>query len=229
MQSKVLFIICLLLAGQIGLGSVIADSPRDEIKDRIKRHNTVAKDYFECRELEDRIELHRQMAEDYYMGYDQETVQQGEAYASWKVAEGADYWSPYFTNYQTIPLTSMEDIAMSATIEANAYRVRFPDWGPVEFMSWPSDHGFVMRTKFEGTDRCTGNTMSFYTHGFVETNENGELTHWETWPDTPQYDPFLKAAIGQCGPWKDAQEYYGAIIAFLNKAEAGEFSCPVSE
>ena len=179
-----------------------------------------------CRETEKRIDLHRQMAEDYYNGYDQETVEEGKAYASWKVAEGADYMSPYFTNYETIPLESMENIAQSATIEANAYRVRFTDWKPVAFMNWPSDHGFVMRTKFEGTDRCTGNTMSFYTHGFVETNEDGEITHWETWPDN-EYNNFLKTAIGKGGPWKDAAEYYGAIIEFLENA--GSFECPAAE
>lgn len=227
MHKTVFFIICLLLVGQLGLGSANANPGSNELRSLIGRHNPIAKDYFQCKAIEDRIELHRQMAEDYFKGYDQETVEEGAAYASWTVAEGAEYWSPYFTNFETIPLVSMEDIALSATIEANAYRVRFTDWGPVEFMSWPSDHGFVMRTKFEGTDRCTGNVMSFYTHGFVETNEDGEITHWETWPDSRPYDNFLKTAIGKCGPWKDAAEYYGAIIEFLENAAT--FECPASE
>lgn len=208
--------IALLISGIVLLGGIALSCEKDGDESG----------YRSCREVEKRIDMHRQMAEDYYNGYDQETVEEGKAYASWKVAEGADYMSPYFTNFETIALVSMEDIAQSATIEANAYRVRFTDWRPVEFMNWPSDHGFVMRTKFEGTDRCTGNTMSFYTHGFVETNENGEITHWETWPGS-RYDAFLKTAIGRCGPWKDAAEYYGAIIEFLENAAS--FECPASE
>lgn len=218
MKKIVYWIACLLLIGYAGI--VAANGQKQANTLKCKKDPS-------CKQLEKRIALHQQMAEDYYLGYDQETVEQGLAYASWTIAEGAVYWSPYFTNYETIPLGTIEDVAMSATIEANAYRYRFPDWGPVEFKSWPSDHGFVMRTKFEGTNKCTGKTISFYTHGFVETNADGEITHWETWPDTVPYDIFLKEAIGRSGPWNSAAEYYMTIMDWLD--DPNNANCPVSE
>lgn len=172
-----------------------------------------------------RLHLHAEMAQDYYDAYEQLTsgedvVGEDVIYPSWTLAEGAEYWSPYFTNYAIIPLTSMEEIILSATLEASAYRVMFPDWGPVEFNSWPSLQGFVMRTKFQGTHRITGEVMSFYTHGFVYTNEDGEITRWETWPEPYAYDAFLLSAIGDCGPWDESCQYYNAVLAFLKSMGA---------
>lgn len=167
-----------------------------------------------------RIRLHYRMAQDYYNAYELLTTGEDVVYPSWTLAENAEYWSPYFTNYKTIPLESMDEIILSATLEASAYRVMFPDWGPVEFNCWPSLQGFVMRTKFQGTHRVTGEVMSFYTHGYVYTNLKGEIIRWETWPEPYAYDQFLQVAIGDSGPWEDSCQYYNAILLFLKSVGA---------
>lgn len=176
-------------------------------------------DGYSCRELKNRIEAHRAMALAYYSAYDAKAVKDGEAYENWTFSDDAVYWSPYFTVGEIIELGPVAEqvagsIANSATMEAKAFSVNFPDWAPVEFKCWPSDNGFVMRTKFEGTHKDTGEKMSFYTHGFVETNEALEIIRWETWPD-PNFDDFLETAIGVRGPWHDSGEYFAEITKFL--------------
>ncbi|MBP2045163.1 hypothetical protein [Methanobacterium aggregans] len=108
-------------------------------------------------------------------------------------------------------------VSTSATMEAKAYSLRLPDWGPAEFKCWPSDNGFVMKTQFEGHTK-DGKKMSFYSYGFVETNNQGEITRWETHV-SEEYSAFLDVAIGVHGPFHDgADEYMEALARTLNEA-----------
>jgi hypothetical protein len=169
-----------------------------------------------------RLQLHYTMAQDYYKAYALLAAGENVTYPSWKLAGGAVYWSPYFTpevdSSVGRPLTSMGEIVQSATYERMAYLMTFPDWGPVEFECWPSMQGFAMRTKFKGTNRYTGEVMSFYTHGYVWTNNKGQITRWETWPEPYGYDKFLSVALGDCGPWQYSCQYYNAVLRMFGRS-----------
>ena len=168
--------------------------------------------------LEERIALHRRMAEGYrdaYMGHD---VHQGGSYDGWEFAADAVYASPYFTGDEVIPLD--ENLAVGAaacaTMEAKAYAATFADWGPAEFKCWPAENGFVMRTRWEGHTK-DGTKLGFYSIGFVDTNEQGQITRWETFPNDEEYGPFLELAIGVRGPFKGATEYVDALVRTLEE------------
>lgn len=167
--------------------------------------------------LEEKIELHRRMAESYHHAYDKKAVKDGATYDAWKFADNADYWSPYFGN-ETINLkTNPISVAASATMEAKAYSLVFPDWGPIDFECWPSPDGFAMKTHFVGHTK-EGKEMSFFTYSYVRTNENGEIVHWETHNDEP-FSDFLEMAIGVRGPFlHGADEYIKALEKALSKA-----------
>ncbi len=168
--------------------------------------------------LEERIALHRKMAESYYNAYDEKAVKDGATYEEWKFAEDALYWSPYFGDNVIELRTHPVSVKASATMEAKAYSVTFPDWGPLYFKCWPSDNGFVMQTHFGG-HKEDGTLMDFYSYGFVETNEQGYITHWETHV-SPEYNDFLDVAIGIHGPFKQGPEPYMEALARKLK-EAG--------
>lgn len=159
------------------------------------------------------------MAESYHQGYARHSVQEGETYAEWVFSPVAQYWSPYFGS-EVIDLASHPiSVKESATMEAVAYSVRFEDWGPVNFQSWPSDQGFAMKTRFEGRRRSDGVVMGFFAYGFVETDPEGQITRWETHVSR-EYDDFLDIAIGVHGPFSGrADDYLNALRATL--AEAG--------
>jgi hypothetical protein len=167
--------------------------------------------------LEDRIALHRRMAESYHAAYARKAVKDGATYEAWKFAEDAVYWSPYFGD-ELIKLSEHPlSVEKSATMEARAYSVKFADWGPVQFKCWPSDNGFVMQTLFSGHTN-DGSMMSFFSYGFVETNEAGEITRWETHV-SGDYDDFLDVALGVHGPFRrGADEYMKAVARALEQA-----------
>ena len=80
--------------------------------------------------LQERIALHRRMAEGYHAAYAHRAVKDGATYATWEFADDAVYWSPYFGN-KLIKLSEHPvSVAASATMEARAYSITFPDWGP---------------------------------------------------------------------------------------------------
>lgn len=161
--------------------------------------------------LEERISLHRSMAESYHNAYLEKAVKDGATYDEWKFSDDALYWSPYFGDNVIELRTNPISVKASATMEAKAYSVTFPDWGPLDFKCWPSDNGFVMQTHFGGHTK--DNTfMDFYSYGFVETNEQGLIKHWETHV-SPEYNDFLDAAIGIHGPFKKGPEPYMAALA----------------
>ncbi len=168
--------------------------------------------------LEDRIALHRRMAESYYNAYAQKAVKDGASYEEWKFADDAVYWSPYFGN-ELIQLSKHPiSVSISATMEAKAYSLKFPDWGPAEFKCWPSDNGFVMKTLFVGHTK-DGTRMGFYSYGFVETNDQGQITRWETHVNGEDYSPFLDIAIGVRGPFlKGGDAYMEALSRTLKEA-----------
>ena len=87
-------------------------------------------------------------AESYHHAYDEKAVKEGATYDEWKFADDAVYFSPYFgmglIKLKTHPIS----VKASATMEAKAYSLRFPDWGPEEFKCWPADNGFTMKTLF---------------------------------------------------------------------------------
>ena len=168
--------------------------------------------------LEERIALHRRMAESYRDAYADKAVKDGATYEEWKFASYAVYWSPYFGN-EEMPLSTLNvSVATYATMEAKAYSIKFPDWGPVEFKCWPADNGFVMRTLFRGHMK-DGTRMSFYSYGFIETNDWGEITRWETHVNGDDYGPFLDVAIGVRGPFLEGHTpYFEALSRTLQNA-----------
>lgn len=168
-------------------------------------------------QLKELLEKNRNLALSYWHAYQKRTVQDGETYDGWVFAENATYWSPYFgdnvINLRANPI-SVKD---SATMEALAYSVEFPDWGPLGFKCWPSDRGVAMQTHFGGHTRA-GKFMDFYAYGFIETDESGVITHWETHV-SPEYSDFLDVAIGTHGPFKNGPEpYMQAVAAKLRQA-----------
>ena len=169
----------------------------------------------------DRVGLHRRMAESYHAAYQDRAVQDGETYTEWVFAPDAVYWSPYFGTEVIELATHPVSVQESATMEARAYGVRFSGWGPVRFESWPSDDGFAMKTRFEGTRASDGVSMGFFAYGFVRTDSQGRITRWETHVSR-EYDDFLDVAIGIHGPFDGkADAYLEALARTLNTAGSG--------
>ena len=167
---------------------------------------------------EERVVLHRRMAESYRNAYLRQGVKDGEKYEAWKFAADGVYSSPYFTGDEAFPLSEFAvDAARSATNEAAAYSLKFADWKPVDFKCWPADNGFVMKTRWEGHTN-KGRKIGFYSIGIVETNEQGEITRWETHVDDAEYGPFLEVAIGRRGPFKGRDEYNALVEKVLRDA-----------
>ena len=143
--------------------------------------------------LEERITLHRRMAEAYrdaYIGHD---VHEGGSYDGWEFADDAVLHVAALHGRRGHPVRReprASGAAACATMEAKAYAVTFADWGPVEFKCSPADNGFVMRTRWEGHTK-DGAKMGFYSIGFVDTNDQGQITRWETFPNDEEYGPFL--------------------------------------
>lgn len=168
--------------------------------------------------VESKIENNRKIAEGYLAAYDAKAVKDGATYADWKFAQNADYWSPYFGN-ATINLSKNPvSVKDSATFEALSYSIEFPDWAPVNFKCWPSENGVAWKTEFGGHKKSTGEYMSFFVYSYIDTNEKGEITHWETHVNS-DYNSFLDAAIGVHGPFKNgSKEYMQAVYAKLKSA-----------
>jgi len=166
---------------------------------------------------EERIENNRAIAESYYHAYDKKAVKDGAVYDVWNFAPHAEYWSPYFGNnvidLQTNPI-SVED---SATMEALSYSVEFDGWGPVDFEAFPSVEGVAWKTHFGAHRKSDGAFMDFFAYSFIRTNEYGEITHWETHVN-PAYNDFLEIAIGEHGPYDDANKYMAAVMKKLKSA-----------
>jgi len=171
------------------------------------------------RSLEARLEHHRRMAESYHSAYDRKAVKEGSTYDEWVFSDDAVYWSPYFGDNLIELKSNPMTVQQSAKMEALAYSIMVPDWGPLAFKCWPSDCGFVMQTHFGGHRKDNGEMIDFYSYGFVDTNEKDEIIRWETHV-SPEYNGFLDYALGVHGPFKNgADEYMAAVGKKL--AEAG--------
>ena len=168
--------------------------------------------------LEERLDKHRKMAESYYHAYDQKAVKEGATYEEWTFAPHAVYWSPYFGDHLIDLDQNPMSVRQSATMEALSYSITLPDWKPLEFKCWPSDRGFVMQSHFGGHDSA-GVMHDFYAYGFVETNEQCEITRWETHV-SPEYNDFLDVVIGVHGPFKNGPEPYMEAVG-RKLAQAG--------
>ncbi len=168
--------------------------------------------------LEERIAHHRRMAEAYRDAYLRQGVQDGEAFVNaWKFAADAVYSSPYFTGDEVFLFSEFpEESARASTMEAKAYSLTFPDWKPASFKYWPAENGFVMKTRWEGHAE-DDIKMGFYSYSFVETNDDGEVTRWETHMND-EYSVFLEVAIGVSGPFQGTSEYVKALERCLEKA-----------
>ncbi len=161
--------------------------------------------------LEDRIALHTRMAKAYGDAYVRQGVQQGEAFVDvWRFADDAVYASPYFTGDQAYKLSEFpEESARASTMEAKVYSLKFPDWMPVDFRFWSAGDGFVMKTRWQG-HTATGVEMGFYSYSFVDTNDEGQVTRWETHVND-EYSAFLDVAIGVHGPFHGTSQYVAAL------------------
>ena len=74
-----------------------------------------------------------------------------------------------------------------------------------------------MQTLFMGHMK-DGAEMSFFSYGFVETNDQGEITRWETHV-SGDYSDFLDVALGVHGPFRDgADAYMDAVAKRLEEA-----------
>ena len=74
----------------------------------------------------------------------------------------------------------------------------------------PADNGFVMKTRWQGTNSDTGAVMGFYSYSFVDTDDDGQVTRWETHVNS-EYSDFLDVAIGVHGPFHGTHEYTDAL------------------
>ena len=147
----------------------------------------------------------------------QEVGEDGATYDAWVFAPHAEYWSPYFGNsvidLQENPI-SVED---SASMEALSYSVEFDDWRPLDFECFPGIEGVTWKTHFGATRKRDGVFMDFFAYSFVRSNEYGEITHWETHVNAA-YNDFLDIAIGEHGPYDDADRYMAALVKKLASA-----------
>lgn len=166
---------------------------------------------------EERIANNAAIADSYYHAYDKKAVKDGAVYDVWVFAPHAEYWSPYFGNsmidLQENPI-SVEDFA---TMEALSYSVEFENWGPVDFESFPSIENVAWKRHFGGYRRRAGKFMDFFAYSFIRTNMYGEITHWETHVNC-NYNDFLDVAIGEHGPYSDANVYMAAVMKKLASA-----------
>jgi hypothetical protein len=162
---------------------------------------------------QERIALHRRLAEGYHEAYLRRAERGAVIYPpEWQLADDAIYWSSYFG---TAPLKQFHRQAgttqsESASKEADVYAAQLPDFGPVEFMCFPSEQGFMTRTLFVGHTRG-GKRMSFYALDVVLTNEAGQITRWETFVDSAEFGDILELCTGVRGPFKDFHQYRQAL------------------
>ena len=140
----------------------------------------------------------------YYSVYDKTSVKDGSVYDAWVYAPHAEYWSPYFGG-------SMIDL------QENPISVEFDDWKPVDFECFPSIEGVAWKTHFGATRKRDGVFMDFFAYSFIRSNEYGEITHWETHVNAA-YNDFLDVAIGEHGPYDDANLYMAAVMKKLKSA-----------
>lgn len=167
---------------------------------------------------EERTKISENLALSYYNAYNKKAVKDGATYNDcWKFSKGATYWSPYFGK-ETINLDHcVISVADSSSMEALSYSVEFNDWGPLDFDYWATPEGVAWKTHFGGYRKNDGVMMEFFAYSYLDVNDYGEITHWETHVNS-DYDRFLDIAIGTHGPFSDSNAYMEAVSKKLNAA-----------
>jgi len=64
--------------------------------------------------------------------------------------------------------------------------------------------------------------MGFYSYGFIETSDQGEVMRWETHVND-EFSPFLEVAIGMRGPFLGSDEHNEVVARILNEAGVSEY------
>jgi hypothetical protein len=191
-------------------------------------------------DAKEKIELHIRMSEAYKNAYltggAQSGSVKGATWEAWKFAKGSLGRWPYFTGDSVMQMESMkmapglgekEDMAAkSAAMEATAYAISFPNWKCTEFKVYPAQDGFVQlvrwegltknATKTDGTPVPDGTKYGFFSYSFVDTNDKGEITRWETHTNH-EFGDFLDIALHNRGPFKGF-EYQAALAKRLKGA-----------
>jgi len=167
--------------------------------------------------LEERVAMNRKIAEGYRNAYMKKDVEEGARYDSWNFAPGAEYVSPYWTNDEIWILDQQPiEAGKTAIMEAQAVANVYPDWKVVDCQIWAADDGFVLKNKWIGHKRDDSEHW-YYSYTFALTNEQGQITRWETHVDE-NFGPFIEAVIGVRGPFREQTEYMDAIARALDKA-----------
>jgi hypothetical protein len=168
----------------------------------------------------ERITLHRRMAESWYDGYRlfperQELILSDE----WRFTDEAVYWSPYFSGGRIHPVGKFFKtgltFASGGSMETSVYAAKMPDWRPVEFICWPSENGFAMRSRYEG-HTADGVRMTAHIVNLVLTNPDGLIDRYESHLDTHEFGPIAEVVLGVPGPFRDFGVYW-KILAQRHK------------
>ena len=132
-------------------------------------------------------------------------------YQAWVMAPHAQFWSPYFGD-KAIDLdeglSAMQEFGVN---EAIICMKAMPDYSLMDFKCYPSEAGFAMQVHLGGHD-ADGQLHDYYAYQFVDTNDSGEITRWETHV-SPEYNDFLDHVMGIHGPFKDGLEAYNEAAA----------------
>lgn len=168
-------------------------------------------------DIKDRVEMNQEIAEGYRNAYMQKEVEGGKRYDAWNFAPGAEYVSPYWTGDEIWILGDQPmEAGKTAIMEAQAITLVYPDWKVIDSHIWAASDGFVLKNKWVGHKK-DGSEHWYYSHTFARTNEEGQITRWETHVDE-NFGPFIEAVIGTRGPWSDQTTYMSAIAKALDNA-----------
>jgi hypothetical protein len=176
--------------------------------------------------LEERVELNRRLAECYHDAYRLQQERGRTDLDMWKFSDDAVFYMPYFTGGDVVPMglflkTAGISLSDLADMEQKAYSKILPDWHNVEFLAFPSDIGFAFRARMEGHDQH-GRKYSFHACDFLLTNDEGQITRWETHMDDSEFGPVVELLTGQRGPFENFDVYWKAVADHLTDDEGGK-------
>ncbi len=131
------------------------------------------------------------------------------------MAPHAQFWSPYFGNQEIDLDDDLSAMQKFAVNEGLICMKAMPDYGLLGFKCYPSESGFAVQMRLGGHDP-QGQKHDYYSYIFVDTNDSGEITRWETHV-SPEYNDFLDFVMGIHGPFKDGLETYNAAAEKIMK------------